>query len=215
MCGVGRGSSDASGDPSPSPVQGPQRPHCSTHRVLHEGGRGTYSIPKTHSHSPYHHFSILHSVILDSVVPTYFVHLFSILHSVILLYLIPILHSVVFPYFIPSFPHTSFCILLYVLHSVIPPYFIPSFFHTSFCHSPILHSVVLPRQMLHQHVMKSLSHHDFPVAISVFRLIKHTQGLLPEYRVVLLVGVVLEWVRLRFQSICVPTGAGGVSLSQI
>ena len=72
-------------------------------------------------------------------------------------------------------------------------------FHTSFQTSscilsfPILHSVIPPFQMLHQHVVKSLSHHDFPVAISVFRLIRHVQGLLPEYRTVLHVGVACMW----------------------
>jgi exocyst complex protein 7 len=40
-------------------------------------------------------------------------------------------------------------------------------------------------EMLHQHVVKSLSHNDFPVVISVFRLIRHIQGLLPEYKTVL------------------------------
>ena len=49
-------------------------------------------------------------------------------------------------------------------------------------------------QMLHQHVVKSLSHNDFPVAISVFRLVRHVQGLLPEYKTALYVGVASIWV---------------------
>ena len=68
-------------------------------------------------------------------------------------------------------------------------FFIPpnsTLFHS---HSTLFHSPI--PQMLHQHVMKSLSHHDFPVTISVFRLIKHMQSLLPEYRAVLHVGVAL------------------------
>ncbi|CAI8016816.1 Exocyst complex component 7 [Geodia barretti] len=40
-------------------------------------------------------------------------------------------------------------------------------------------------EMLHQHVVKSLSYNDFPVAISVFRLVRHVQGLLPEYKTAL------------------------------
>ena len=50
---------------------------------------------------------------------------------------------------------------------------------------------------------KSLSHSDFPVVISVFRLIKHVQGLLPEYKVVLKVGVASKWVWLLFECVCV------------
>jgi hypothetical protein len=57
----------------------------------------------------------------------------------------------------------------------------------SFYRSPLI------LQMLHQHVVKSLSHNDFPVVISVFRLIRHIQGLLPEYKTVLYVGVVSTW----------------------
>ena len=54
---------------------------------------------------------------------------------------------------------------------------------------PFRHSPILPFQMLHQHTVKSLAHNDYPVVITVFRLIKHMQSLLPEYRTVLHVGV--------------------------
>ena len=66
------------------------------------------------------------------------------------------------------------------------------FFHAAillFSHAAILPFSHSPFQMLQQHAAKAIFHHNFPVAISIFRLIRHMQGLMPEYRAVLYVGV--------------------------